>query len=252
MTRRSQQKQRVVPWHGDASFGKYRKLLIPFAELRDEAATLRPALIDLRTEYEAGKIGDASLARRFIRLFAAHRTQKTSPPFPGMPGMIDTILAAWQDNAVDLRLSPHPVSALAMLKAQAEGWRYVTVSFEHALAGQLIEGTRDAFEFALHDLGHAYAFFKADYNPPGQQAFFADLLTDLPLLAPLAESDTKFASDLEYGMSDMNSHPQHLRQYLQGVVVEAYLRKPWYDEAELQQLLDNLHCLKELRRKVPA
>jgi hypothetical protein len=242
---------REMPLVEGKLIGKYRRLLIPFGALADEAAALRPALNELQAAHRDGKITDASLAQQFIALFAARRTQKILPPFPGMPGMIDTILSAWQSAAVNLRLSPCPVSSLEMLRAQAEGWRYVTISFEHALAGDPIEGSRDALEFALHDLGHAYAFFKADYQPHGQQAFFAALLSDLTLLAPLAESDTKFAADLEYCMADMNSHPQHLGQYLQGVIVEAYLRKPQYDEAELQQLLDNLHCLKELRRKLP-
>jgi len=33
------------------------------------------------------------------------------------------------------------------------------------------------------------------------------------------------AADLEHCMGDMNSHPEHLRQYLRGVIVEAFYRQ---------------------------
>lgn len=227
--------------------GKYRSLLIPFDDLKTEAQILAPRLT------LAGKT-DAEFAAEFIRLFAEHRSGKAWPQIPGLPGMIPAILADWRAGRVDLRLSAKPVSAKQMLAAQAAGWRYVTVDLEAALAGEPVEGDRDAFEFALHDLGHAYAFFKTDYHPQGQVAFFRELMSDLDTLAPYAESDTKFAADLEYGMSDMNSHPEHLRQYLQGVIVEMFLRRRArtgeaheQNEAELAALLAQLVSLRSLR-----
>jgi hypothetical protein len=111
-----------------------------------------------------------------------------------------------------------------------------------ALVIRARSGDRDAFEFALHDLGHAHAFFKADYQPQGQVGFFKQLITDLDTLAPYAEADNKFAADLAYCMADMNSHPEHLRQYLQGIVVESFLRRR-RPESELQALLEKLSCL---------
>jgi hypothetical protein len=240
--------------HGKLN-GKYRNLLIPFDALFAEAQELAADLESLRQQHESGRLGDAELTLRFILLFAGHRSGRDAAKadltavarlqIPGMPGMIFIILADWFADKVDLRLTEKPVPALEMLRAQAEGWRYVTVSFRHALAGELIEGTRDAFEFALHDLGHAYAFFKADYYPQGQMEFFKALLNDLETLAPFAEADTKFAADLEYCMADMNSHPQHLRQYLRGVIVEMFLRRSGGTEyeAELQSLLAKLVCL---------
>ena len=187
--------------------GKYRSLLIPFSGLKAEAQILAPSLA-------RGGANDAEFAAEFIRLFAEHRTGKKWPQIPGLPGMIPKILEDWCRGRVDLRLAAKSVSAYAMLEAQAAGWRYVTVDLEAAQAGEPVEGDRDAFEFALHDLGHAYAFFKADYHPQGQVAFFRELIADLGTLAPYAESNAQFAADLEYCMSDMNSHPEHLRQYL--------------------------------------
>lgn len=234
--------------------GHYKRLLIPFADLGAEAKALANSLSELQQQGRKGTPSGADLTTGFIRLFAEHRTGKKWPQIPGLPGMIPTILADWRTGKADLRLTNQTVSPREMLRAQAQGWRYVTVSFEHALAGEPIEGTRDAFEFALHDLGHAYAFFKADYHPQGQVAFFAELLSDLDTLAPYAESDTKFAADLEYCMADMNSHPEHLRQYLQGVIVELFLRrrsetgeKHEQSEAELAALLAQLISLRSLR-----
>jgi hypothetical protein len=218
--------------------GKYRSLLIPFSGLKTEAQILAPGLAQ-------GGANDAEFAAGFIRLFAEHRTGKKWPQIPGLPGMIPKILEDWREGKADLRLAAKPVSPRAMLEAQAAGWRYVTVDLEAALAGESVEGDRDAFEFALHDLGHAYAFFKADYQPREQTEFFKALLTDLDTLAPYAEADDKFAQDLEYCMADMNSHPQHLRQYLRGVLIESLLRREIFDENELSRLLDQLHTLRE-------
>ncbi|MBN8222191.1 MAG: hypothetical protein J0L53_14800 [Spirochaetes bacterium] len=227
--------------------GKYRALLIPFNTLKAEASILAPNLV-------RGSARDAEFAAEFIRLFAEHRTGKKWPQIPGLPGMIPKILRDWCEGRADLRLATKPVSAKTMLAAQASGWRFVTVDLEAAMAGEPVERDRDAFEFALHDLGHAYAFFKEDYNPQGQVHFFQLLSADLETLQPWAERDAKFAQDLEYGMSDMNSHPEHLRQYLQGVIVEMFLRERTAanqtdNEAELTSLLKKLRCLKGLARR---
>lgn len=232
--------------------GKYRDLLIPFSTLKAEARILAPNLV-------RGSARDAEFTAEFIRLFAEHRTGKIWPQIPGLPGMIPKILEDWREGKADLRLAAKPVPAKTMLEAQASGWRYVTVDLEAALAGESVEGDRDAFEFALHDLGHAYAFFKADYHPQGQVTFFRELITDLGALTPYAESDTKFAADLEYCMSDMNSHPEHLRQYLQGVIVEMFLRRRArtgeaheQNEAELNALLVRVRSLEGLARRHTA
>jgi hypothetical protein len=239
--------------------GKYRQLLKPFEQLKAEADLLTLNLKTLQQEHQQSSTNDAQLTQTFIRIFAEHRTRKNWPQIPGMPGMIETILNDWLAGRADLRLTENPVSAEAMLRAQAEGWRYVTVSFNHALAGEPIEGDRDAFEFALHDLGHAYAFFKADYHPQGQVEFFAALLNDTDTLAPYAVSDVKFAGDLEYCMADMNSHPQHLAEYLRGVIVEMFLRRraetgesEQHNEAELDALLARLSCLKNLQPRTAS
>lgn len=266
-----------MPGLGGVLTGKYRKLLIPHNQLSAETASLRKPLQALQNARHAHQLSDAEFTAFFVLLFAAGRAygvewqanrrahkllgllgwidSETKPAtetllasltklqIPGMPGMIFSVLCDWLKDEMDLRLVENPTSATDMLAAQAEGWRYITVDINAALRGSTIEDKRDAFEFVLHDLGHAWAFFKSEYDPAGQVAFFQLLQDDLPTLAPLSTADEKFAADLEYCMSDMNSHPEHLRQYLRGVIIEAYYRKrkagneEEYSELALVELL---------------
>jgi len=227
--------------------GKYRKLLVGFEQLPDEAARLASPLQKLRMYFVAGHLTEAEYATWFILLVATVRAYGfeyrevrkaqtlaaalawlwgegapavdlpmflTNLQVKGMPAMVFHSLGAWLKGVVRLKLSERPVSARAMLAAQAAGWRYVTLDFDAALHGLVVNRTRDAFEFALHDLGHAWAFFNPAYDPMGQAAFFAELLADLPRLELLATNNAAFSAALEYAMADMNTHPQHLRQYL--------------------------------------
>jgi len=272
-----------MPGFGGSLTGKYRKLLIPHDRLADEARELREALQYLQNAHRSGQLSDAEFTAFFVLLFAARRAygttwrddrrseklkailswidNETTPEadalpaslsalqLPGMPGMIFSVLSDWLQGKIGLKLVDHATSAAEMLAAQAEGWRYITVDLAAATRGETVEDKRDAFEFALHDLGHAWAFFKSDYEPAGQVAFFRLLQNDLPQLAALSASDEKFAADLEYCMSDMNSHPEHLRQYLRGVIIEAYYRQrsagysEEYSEVALAGLLDSLNAL---------
>lgn len=247
-----------MPHANGQLIGKYRRLLLPADQLRAEANQLRPRLQSLAELHQQDRISDALYATLFVLLFAFERTLGTEwlkygryrywaetigdifvgaipeeteialklrkLPLRGMPGFVFVTLADWLERRIDLHLAESPVTAAAMLAAQASGSRFVTVALSEAMVGTLIDNKRDAFEFCLHDLGHAYTFFRAEHEPQGQVRFFSTLESDLPLLQPLARRDQKFAADLEYCMSDMNSHPEHLRQYLRGVIVEAFYR----------------------------
>lgn len=227
--------------------GKYRKLLIAHDDLPREAETLGQPIYQAAQEYKRGNLSDAGFTDAFIRIFATHRsTIMRNQEIRGMPGMISSILNDWRAGKVLLRLTTQSLTAHDMLAAQAEGWRYVTVDIDAALSGRTVEETRDAFEFALHDLGHAYAFFKAEYDHAGQVKFFTELLSDLPQLSILAGADDKFAHALNYAMSDMNSHPQHLREFVRGVIVESFLRQS-RSESELTDFLVSLSSLTGLK-----
>jgi hypothetical protein len=267
--------------HADGQLiGKYRRLLLPADELPIEAEFLRPRLQALFVLHEQRSISDALYATLFVLLYAFERalgrewskrrrygywaemlngvlvgaipaetavaTKLRKLPLFGMPGFVFATLADWLERSIDLQLTHAPVSATAMLAAQASGTRFVTVAFSEAITGALIDDKRDAFEFCLHDIGHAYTFFRAEHDPAGQVRFFAQLMSDLPRLESLALADRSFAAALEYCMSDMNSHPEHLRQYLRGVIIEAYRRSQkgesarCYSEDALREFLAGL------------
>lgn len=261
--------------------GKYRRLLIAHHDLPEEAVRLAPALTRLGELHGLSQLSDAEFAFWFVLLFTAERTRALTPrrthealaakigwlqknedsPPPraldtitnlnafGMPGMVWQALGAWLSGRTALRLSPTPPGARDMLATQATGARIVTIDLAAAIAGLPVATTRDAFEFALHDLGHAYAFYLPEYLPEGQVRFFNLLQKDLPLLEPLASADDKFAADLEYCMADMNTHPEHLRQYLRGVIIEAFYRKrkvglaEEYSEEALANLLASVRSV---------
>ncbi len=260
--------------------GKYRRLLIAHDQLPAEAARLAPRLRRLGDLHKAGSLSAAEFAFWFVLLFTHERTQKlrvsraqgalaakldwlhnedVPPPRAmdailnlnafGMPGLVWQALGDWLTGGLPLRLTTQPPTAHEMLRCQAEGARIVTLDLEAAIAGRPVAATRDAFEFTLHDLGHAYAFYLPAYQPQAQAQFFARLQNDLANLQALAAADTKFSADLEYCMADMNTHPEHLRQYLRGVIVEAFyrLRKTAngaeYSEADLSEYLTRLSCV---------
>ncbi|HNJ66605.1 MAG TPA: hypothetical protein PKW28_11975 [Turneriella sp.] len=267
--------------HADGQLiGKYRSLLLPAEQLAPEASLLQHDLQSLAQQHQEGRISDALYATLFVLLFAfrralgpewlqhhrytywAHVVQGVSGgvipaeteialklrklPLRGMPGFVFVTLADWLERRIDLHLARSPVSPEQMLAVQAAGSRFVTVALSDALAGKLIDNKRDAFEFCLHDIGHAYTFFRVEHDPAGQLRFFAQLQNDLAQLDGLSSADAKFAADLEYCMSDMNSHPEHLRQYLRGVIVEAFYRlrkndtQGQYSEEELSRFLAGL------------
>jgi hypothetical protein len=112
-----------------------------------------------------------------------------------------------------------------MLSLQATGRRYITIDFQKATTGELIEEKRDAFEFVLHDLEHAHYFFKLENEPQKQIDFYKSIELNYHLLEPLIENNEQFKDDLEYCISDMNSHPEHLSQYFKAILIKYFLFK---------------------------
>lgn len=174
-----------------------------------------------------------------------------------LPEYVDICLINWMNNSWKLRLENDIIPVFDMLNAQSHGFRYVTLNWKSAYLGTPIENKRDAFEFLLHDLGHAYTFFRPDYNYPGQVFFFQRLKEDMPVLEPLLKEDPIFEKEFEYCLCDMNSHPEHLREYLRGIITSYFLRlneKAGHDYLEpeeredLNLLIEKLSCLKKIDR----
>jgi hypothetical protein len=86
---------------------------------------------------------------------------------------------------------------------------------------------RDAYSFILHDLIHADHFFGKPEWREGQIEFYKRCLTlwRLPEFQDQLAQDSLLREQFEYAYSDMNSHPQHLNQYLQSIQAQALSRR---------------------------
>lgn len=144
-------------------------------------------------------------------------------------GVIDNVPAAllqWLRGAWPLILREDIPEPLEVLRMQARGCRAVTILTEYPRLCQPVLNKPDAFAFFRHDLEHAWKFFHSPALCDGQCAFFAVLedAFDRGVFAPYFD-DAGFTGKFHYLMSDMNTHPEHSRQYLRAILVEYYLRR---------------------------
>jgi hypothetical protein len=146
--------------------------------------------------------------------------------FRGVIGNVPMALLQWLRGAWPLILREDIPKPLEVLRMQARGCRAVTAITEYPRLRRPVLNKRDAFAFFLHDLEHAYKFLQAPPLRDGQRAFFAMLedAFDRGVFAPYF-GDAEFAGKFHYLMSDMNTHPEHSRQYLRAILVEFYLRR---------------------------
>lgn len=123
-----------------------------------------------------------------------------------------------------------------LLKLQADGWRVVTLHTSVHQRGLFVDGKRDCFEFALHDLSHAYKFFHA--GSFADQVEFFRLFFQWMIAQPelYDSSSTALKNGLDYVMSDMNSHPKHLLQTLEAHLNLAHIKMP----LQYRQQFENL------------
>lgn len=120
----------------------------------------------------------------------------------------------------------------AMLQRQCRGERYATYLDREEDLDKPVGRFAGSFEFLMHDLEHAHKFFGDDELFRGQVNFFNLLRAVLPFLQNWT-SDPLFEKDLNYLMSDMNSHPVHLFKYLKAIVLTAELRRGQEDHHKL-------------------
>ena len=134
--------------------------------------------------------------------------------------MVQWLLGAWP-----LKLREDIPSPREVLHWQAQGQRAVTVLTKFPRMCEPVLNKANAFVFFLHDLEHAYKFFHSPALRAGQCAFFAALENafERGVFAPYFD-DAEFVKKFHYLMSDMNTHPEHSRQYLRAILVEFYLR----------------------------
>ena len=134
-------------------------------------------------------------------------------------------LVEWMEGRYPIECVDYIPTPIEMLRIQCEGRRYVSWLNKPEFFDQSIGRHQGSLGFLLHDLEHADKFFHNPESFKGQVRFFQLLLqsweegtwTEL-------YCEPAFASDFDYVMSDMNSHPMHLLKYLKAIVLMHHLR----------------------------
>lgn len=139
---------------------------------------------------------------------------------------VPVALVQWLRGAWPLVAREDIPAALEVLRMQARGCRPVTMITAWPLARERMLTKPNAFAFFLHDLEHAYKFCHSPRLYAGQCDFLARLeaAIDRGVFAPYID-DAGFLTRFHYLMSDMNTHPEHSRQYLRAVLIEFYGRR---------------------------
>jgi hypothetical protein len=153
------------------------------------------------------------------------RTVLENFDFIGLPGGIQDALNFWINHPDSMDLLDSAPSPLEMLEMQSQGRRCV-VFFTSASDLSRTHSGKEPFEFLLHDLEHAQKFFLGSGTHVGQTKFF-QFISDLynkNLFSNNLARDAIFAEQFNYLISDMNSHPEHLRKYLEAIHLNSLLR----------------------------
>lgn len=170
-----------------------------------------------------------------IDFFANHRLR-------GVSLRAQRALVAWANNeyAIDLALLV-PLPRI-LLDIQAEGRRIVSLFLdEKNLTRPFLN--RDPLTFVLHDLEHADEFFFDPVRQKAQVRFYQGMkkILDAQILDELVRTDPLFKQDLDYVISDMNSHPAHLHATLLAYIYESLRRTGKSSDAE--KFTENVNAL---------
>lgn len=128
---------------------------------------------------------------------------------------VNRSLLAWSEGRYSLEFTTRVPTPLEILEIQTQGRRIIS------LPAQTV-GKKTPFEFVIHDLEHADRFFFDPDLHRQQVDFFVWILerTQKNIYTPYF-SNPVFKEKFEYLISDMNSHPAHMHQYLNHIVNEA-------------------------------
>ena len=188
---------------------KFQNIIVMNEKLKSKEIQSLPILLQslFPKKEKCVTIFDYLLSKRFIKL----------------PGELKDCLVNWALGLYPIQLVHKVLLPIEVLTLQANGKRIVTLSYPDSLSGDLLLGNRDAFEFVLHDISHAHTFFHSHYDPRGQISFFEFLKNHIRLLIPYRR-DEVFQKKLDYLLSDMNSHPEHLKSYFRAILSESKKR----------------------------
>ncbi len=160
-------------------------------------------------------------------------------------------LLGWLQSHYKLQFRTDRPTPREMLDIQCRGERVATMHIEWEEQFEPIGRHPNAYHFLLHDLEHAHKFFGATYL--GQIRFFNQLRLAIENgLFDRFKKDSQFQTELDYLMSDMNSHPVHLLKYLKAIVLTAFKRTTLNVDAEFDDWSVRLFSLWNLDQDVRA
>jgi hypothetical protein len=153
------------------------------------------------------------------------------------PETVNRSLLHWSTGRYPLKLMFRIPDSTEVLAQQKHGKRCVSGLTKSERCQTYILGERDALSFTMHDLIHADHFFHHPVSYEGQLGFYG--LMDLCLREKFFETqlkNPKFASELDYLISDMNAYAVHLLKCLKA----ALFHYPSEDENFFEKWLMNI------------
>lgn len=228
-------------WKEGSPRGVFKKILISEESRLLESETLASFLKNFQIDWEYKRKPESEIAFEITLLYLKSRFGKkaylstgTIVPdcsetlpfleavrFYGLPDTIRQTLLHWNRGDWPIKLVDTDPDSEAMLEAQSRGYRLACFRWDLSFTGELTEEGRDSIEHLFHDLAHAFMFFREDYDPKGQIAFFSKMKEELPDIQAQYLNDSIFQEKLKYCISDMNSHPAHLSAYWKAIQKEA-------------------------------
>ncbi len=145
--------------------------------------------------------------------------------FKGIIPNVPAALTAWLRGTWPITLLERIPTPQEVLNLQVAGTRPVTLIPHYPRLLEPVLQKTDGQDFMVHDLEHAYKFFQ-DARLHGLQRHFFALLVQAEqqgLLLPLLP-DPVYDAQIDYLISDMNTHPVHGLRFLAASLVEHLLR----------------------------
>lgn len=258
-----------MPWHIESKqpYGVYKALLIPLETLKQETEEIKDELLNLKFLYEKQAIPSQEIAFRFFWLYLNKRTKHplncnknvlTLLPnrieflqhvrFRNLPDSIRITFLNWFMGKWNPVLLDYNPTSYQMLEWQAKGIRIISIDWNSALNALLVFNVRDAFEHFLHDIEHAYNFYRDDYEPKKQILFYSYLLKFYPEIEMILNLDESFKEQWDYLISDMNSHPEHLKEYTKAIFYEFFKRNQEVlkNQINIKKIIELIHNIDHL------
>lgn len=141
-----------------------------------------------------------------------------------LPILSQLTLRDWYHHPQRLVVFTHIPSPFEILELQAQGKRVLTLFQNEEDFLKIYEHRRNAYNFFVHDLEHAARFFNSNEILLPQKIFSQILLKSYVTIKNVSHDET-YTKNLNYLISDMNTHIIHMLKYLKHIFLEAFLKE---------------------------